>query len=233
MKQSNKTKGFTLIELLIVVAIIAILAAIAVPNFLEAQTRAKISASHSDMRTIATALESYRVDNNDYPLDGAILHSGQTVYPTQNPSDLANRHVFTGPLLTTPVAYLTSQPHDPFIARWEREEEAFYFYANLNQASRWLNENMGMVPPLIESRIDEWGPWMMHAAEPTLVPQSDRMWSLDITTPPTGQSPTAILSARNAEASSAVKVLRTGTSVAGGTGFLPRQRFSLGLFEFL
>lgn len=59
--------GFTLIELLIVVAIIAILAAIAVPNFLEAQTRSKISRAKADMRTVATALESYRVDNNDYP----------------------------------------------------------------------------------------------------------------------------------------------------------------------
>src|SRR5690606_31388316 len=62
-----RSKGFTLIELLIVVAIIAILAAIAVPNFLEAQTRAKVSRVRNDMRTMATAAEAYRVDNNDYP----------------------------------------------------------------------------------------------------------------------------------------------------------------------
>ncbi|MCC5876390.1 MAG: prepilin-type N-terminal cleavage/methylation domain-containing protein, partial [Candidatus Sumerlaeia bacterium] len=59
--------GFTLIELLIVVAIIAILAAIAVPNFLEAQTRAKVARVNSDLRSLATAIEAYRVDNNDYP----------------------------------------------------------------------------------------------------------------------------------------------------------------------
>jgi len=60
-------KGFTLIELLIVVAIIAILAAIAIPNFLQAQTRAKVSRAEADMRSIATALESYYVDHNEYP----------------------------------------------------------------------------------------------------------------------------------------------------------------------
>lgn len=65
------TKAFTLIELLIVVAIIAILAAIAVPNFLEAQTRAKVARVVADMRSVATALESYKIDTNHYPFDFA------------------------------------------------------------------------------------------------------------------------------------------------------------------
>lgn len=60
-------KGFTLIELLIVVAIIAILAAIAVPNFLEAQIRSKVSRVKNDQRSYATGLEAYFVDNNLYP----------------------------------------------------------------------------------------------------------------------------------------------------------------------
>src|SRR2546423_10620359 len=60
-------RGFTLIELLIVVAIIAILAAIAVPNFLEAQMRAKVSASKANQRSLATGIESYRVDNGATP----------------------------------------------------------------------------------------------------------------------------------------------------------------------
>jgi type II secretion system protein G len=69
---SRHHRAFTLIELLIVVAIIAILAAIAVPNFLEAQVRAKVSRAQNDMRTLATAIESYQVDNNAYPMVVAI-----------------------------------------------------------------------------------------------------------------------------------------------------------------
>lgn len=64
---SRSRCGFTLIELLIVVAIISVLSAIAVPNFLEAQTRSKISRVKADMRAIATGLESYHVDWNGYP----------------------------------------------------------------------------------------------------------------------------------------------------------------------
>jgi prepilin-type N-terminal cleavage/methylation domain-containing protein len=107
-----KRKGFTLIELLIVVAIIAILAAIAVPNFLEAQTRAKVSRVMADMRTIATAIEAYTVDYNRPILD-YFEWQGATLGATLLGLDWALVP------LTTPVAYMTTIPRDPFARRTE------------------------------------------------------------------------------------------------------------------
>lgn len=102
------TLAFTLIELLIVVAIIAILAAIAVPNFLEAQTRAKVSRVKADMRTMATALEAYYVDGNAYPQCHPFGIAGSlNGWDPANPPFTVNN---TGILerLSTPIAYVTS-----------------------------------------------------------------------------------------------------------------------------
>ena len=63
----RKSKGFTLIELLIVVAIIGIIAAIAIPNLLNAIDRGKQKRTMADLRSMGTAVEAYSVDNNVYP----------------------------------------------------------------------------------------------------------------------------------------------------------------------
>lgn len=91
-------KGFTLIELLIVVAIISILAAIAVPNFLGAQVRARVARVQADFRSIATALEMYHLDNGRYISRENSLTWNRRFYP-----------------LTTPISYISngSWP-DPF-----------------------------------------------------------------------------------------------------------------------
>lgn len=87
-------KAFTLIELLIVVAIIGILAAIAVPNFLNAQLRAKVSRVQSEMKSVSTAYQMYFLDNNAFPphCDGPAQHKA----------------------VTTPVSYLNTSVDDIF-----------------------------------------------------------------------------------------------------------------------
>lgn len=116
------TKGFTLIELLIVVAIIAILAAIAVPNFLEAQTRAKVSRAKADIRTMATATETYRIDYNGYMVSSGNPNAyGDLQWGITNSDDYRSILSYAGAYydalfkLTTPVSYLSSLPADnPF-----------------------------------------------------------------------------------------------------------------------
>nr|HPO07850.1 prepilin-type N-terminal cleavage/methylation domain-containing protein [bacterium] len=96
-----KKSAFTLIELLIVVAIIGILAAIAVPNFMNARLRAKIARVHSDQKGFADALEMYFIDNAAYPWTDA------------NPwgNDPIDKRWIA---LTTPVAYINGLAYDPF-----------------------------------------------------------------------------------------------------------------------
>jgi len=86
-KMWKKREGFTLIELLIVVAIIGILAGIAIPNFLGARNRAKVARVFADFRTIGTALESYYVDNTEYPTETAGLAALTPDYITNIPDD--------------------------------------------------------------------------------------------------------------------------------------------------
>jgi len=64
----KRESGFSLIELLIAMAIIGILAAIAIPNLLTAVQRGKQKRTMSDMRALATAIEAYAVDQNQYPV---------------------------------------------------------------------------------------------------------------------------------------------------------------------
>jgi prepilin-type N-terminal cleavage/methylation domain-containing protein len=144
----KKRIGFTLIELLIVVAIIAILAAIAVPNFLEAQMRAKISSVQSDLRSLTTGIESFQVENNIYPRAASTYKLGLNAGPADkadaNPNiklrltfasigqgNTSDAMIGTGAnarklTLTTPVAYLAQIPNDVFA----ESSGVVYGYAN-------------------------------------------------------------------------------------------------------
>jgi general secretion pathway protein G len=85
-RQQRDDRGFTLIELLIVVAIIAILAAILIPNFLRARAQSQVSASKGNLKNIGTALESFFVDNNYYP-DALTDLAGSPMYVRAVPVD--------------------------------------------------------------------------------------------------------------------------------------------------
>lgn len=104
MKKTNH--GFTLIELLIVVAIIGILAAIAVPNFLNAQMKAKVTRTYADLKAIYNAMEMYRIDNNTYVPD---YDSGGVPGVS-----ISMNEALTYAKLTSPISYLGSVPLDPF-----------------------------------------------------------------------------------------------------------------------
>jgi type II secretion system protein G len=130
--KSKQNQGFTLIELLIVVAIIAILAAIAVPNLLEAQVRAKVSRSKTDIRTLATALEAYRIDQNNYPAEN-IPGSPELVPAEDGVPALVNSAKLRP--LTTPVTYITSLAIDPFSSEEDNLNvvpPVTYHYASVN-----------------------------------------------------------------------------------------------------
>lgn len=97
----RKEKGFTLIELLIVVAIIGIIAAIAVPNLLTAIQRSKRSRTAADLRAIGTALGSYNVDNNQFPTSATAaalftLLRDQGHYQGSTADGWSNAYVYNG-----------------------------------------------------------------------------------------------------------------------------------------
>jgi len=127
MRNPEPRQGFTLIELLIVVAIIGILAAIAVPNFLNAQLRAKIARVEGDLQAMKTAIEMYRSDHGGYPPSCTL----ETVNGVQ----------FRAGEIFSPVAYANVPAVDPFNTQEGSRTSLFaameYFYLNRDKTCGW------------------------------------------------------------------------------------------------
>ncbi len=148
-------RSFTLIELLIVVAIIGILAGIAVPNFLNAQIRAKVARVQAELRTLRTAIESYHIDNNHYPPDAYEAGIAFDVYEHFR-------------VLTTPIAYLGTVPIDNFFSA-EKAQAAGGSSTDINRRHTYYYAAKGWIASTHMPSSDFAGPWIAYSVGPDQV----------------------------------------------------------------
>lgn len=147
-----KRRAFTLIELLIVVAIIGILAAIAVPNFMNARMRATITKSISDLKSYQTIQHMYLLDQGDIP---GYYHGRDEHCPYIN------------------LGYISERLADPFT---DEEDEMFPHLQGMLHAGTlgpwWNDEQFQDANPLFFRQWTQAGkPYFLYGQGPAPVPQ--------------------------------------------------------------
>ncbi|HNT35064.1 MAG TPA: prepilin-type N-terminal cleavage/methylation domain-containing protein [bacterium] len=163
-----RRKGFTLIELLIVVAIIGILAAIAIPNFLAAQVRAKVARAKSEMKTLQTAAETYLVDCNMYP-----RNTSEPPYSTMGDGGGPLwGSGYCSPDFTTPIAYIKKAAlRDPFNdvpgLSSTPEDEIIYSYHTIGPNRAWTDTTGKFRNVYGKYRFTSYGPDRNYWNNPT------------------------------------------------------------------
>ncbi len=199
MMRFRIARGFSLIELLIVISIISIISGIGLINFLEAQTRSKVARTRADLRTMMTALEAYRADYTDYPLNLVVppLPDGP-----KTPEGVSAGYPVVPPQLTSPVAFITTLPREPFrlgdsiynfrLKGFEEQQQSYNYFRIISYDHWWGYFQQGIFVPLPavnampgddtqvhfnSSAFSKYGEWVMIAAGPDKIFAD---WSADL-----------------------------------------------------
>lgn len=152
----TRLKAFTLIELLIVVAIIGILAAIAVPNFMNARIRAHVAKSQADINAITGAVMTYRIDNNAIP--PRLIESGSTGSGSIGPTFVPQCRY-----LTTPIMYFNiEQGRSPFNQKDAQIPNGYWYY-NWEEVQ---NRNLAVTMSWNAPGPKVWMRWMVSTIGP-------------------------------------------------------------------
>jgi len=156
----NRSRGFTVQEVCVILFLGGILASATIPNYINAQAKAKASKAKADLAVIAVALEAYRVDHQQYPFDGG------------NCTNSPDRPYWFIPWdLTTPSAYCSPEVlNDPFRG-WDFGSYTRYRYQNVD--STWGRRYGICTGDTPSSYYDEMlclvGHWCLHSQGPNKI----------------------------------------------------------------
>ncbi len=171
---NKRTQAFTLIELLIVVAIIAILVLIVVPNFITALVKSRVARSQADINSISNAIMMYRTDSNRLP---PLLLPGEGTQVVLKP-----QHISQLFYLTTPISYINASSvespfsftHGYWYYNWEFFVETtgkprMFYWNNRNnpEPSTWMISTIGPNGIQFPYQVLEDNILMFHDYNPT------------------------------------------------------------------